>query len=77
MTDSPPLAHPQCCDQWPKIRPHLRWFLMGNEEETDLLVAPTIGPARAGAVRCDHCPSCGSPTRAFTWSLKELQEVEG
>jgi hypothetical protein len=76
------MSHPQCCEFWPKIRPHLSWFRTCSEEEadneevTDLLVAPTIGPTRPGAVRVQYCPSCGAPTRQFTWSLKEMRQVE-
>lgn len=61
------MTSPNCCDYWPKIRPHLGWFQIDGTNE---LVMPVIGTAAPGAIRVDFCPSCGAPRRDATWEVQ-------
>lgn len=59
----------QCCELWPRIREELFWFQL--EYEPNTLVMPCLDGTKPGAIRVNHCPSCGAYIRNITWNTNE------
>ena len=64
MSDRPEFT-PPCCDAWPKIAPHLRWFHFTDWPE--VLAMPCVPETD---LRVNFCPSCGAGRRD-TYESKE------
>lgn len=61
-----PASTPPCCDTWPLIRPHLKWFRF--DDWPHVCAMPCVPHTDW---RINFCPACGANVRSAIWDTNE------
>jgi hypothetical protein len=61
-----------CCEVWPKIIHHFRWFAFAEEPENETRIMPCLGENHW---RVNFCPACGADRRGVEETVSHIEQA--